>query len=246
VGHNTAFLAAVMDQERFRSGALSTRYIADEFPGGFHGLPATPWQRDLFAAAAAYMNRTLAARARRTDSGLMGPVRADWVIVEGGERRPICLAFWDHGLEVRFTGEDRVVKLEDVAWRPGSALFSARLDGREFTATVTPAAEGFTIRHRAAASRILVLTPVSADLHERLPAKIAADTSRLVVSPMPGLVISADVAEGRKVEEGQVLFVIEAMKMQNIIRAERDGVLKTVSARAGDSVAADDILAEFA
>ncbi|HEY5289666.1 MAG TPA: biotin/lipoyl-containing protein, partial [Caulobacteraceae bacterium] len=90
------------------------------------------------------------------------------------------------------------------------------------------------------------LTPMSADLHERLPAKIAPDTSRLVVSPMPGLVISSDVRAGDEVKEGQVLFVVEAMKMQNIIRAERDGTIKSAPAKAGDSVAADDVLAEFA
>ena len=135
--------------------------------------------------------------------------------------------------------------LETVDWRPGSPLFRGRLDGRDFTATVAPAAEGFVIRHRAATLRVLVLTPVSADLHARLPAKIPPDTSRLVVSPMPGLVVSMDVAQGEEVKEGQVLCVIEAMKMQNIIRAERDGVIKLVGAKAGDSVAADDVLAEF-
>ncbi len=92
---------------------------------------------------------------------------------------------------------------------------------------------------------MLVLTPAAADLHERLPAKTPPDTSRLVASPMPGLVITCDVAVGDDVKEGQVLFVIEAMKMQNIIRAEREGIIKTLSAKAGDSVAADDILAEF-
>ncbi|HXV00926.1 MAG TPA: acetyl/propionyl/methylcrotonyl-CoA carboxylase subunit alpha [Caulobacteraceae bacterium] len=246
VGHNAAFLSAVMDQDRFRSGALSTRYIADEFPDGFHGLAPSPWQRDLIAAAAAFMHRTLALRARRTWLGETAPLRADWVIAEGGERRPVWLDEIDGGLEVRFTDEDRVVKLADVAWRPGAAMFRGALDGRPFSVTVAPAAEGFVIRHRAASERVLVLTPISADLHERLPAKVAADTSRLVISPMPGLVISAHAEEGQEVKEGEVLFVVEAMKMQNIIRAERDGPLKAVRAKAGDSVAADDVLAEFA
>jgi len=93
---------------------------------------------------------------------------------------------------------------------------------------------------------VLVLTPVSADLHERLPPKKAVDTSRLVISPMPGLVVAVEVVAGQDVKAGQTLCVIEAMKMQNIIRAERDGVLKTVSAKPGDSVGADEILAEFA
>ena len=93
---------------------------------------------------------------------------------------------------------------------------------------------------------MLVLSPVSADLHGRLPLKKAADTSRMVLSPMPGLVVAADVEAGQHVSAGQTLFVIEAMKMQNIIRAERDGVLKIVGAKAGDSVSADEVLAEFA
>ncbi len=91
-----------------------------------------------------------------------------------------------------------------------------------------------------------MLTPLSADLHEKIPEKAPPDTSRLVIAPMPGLVVSMDVAEGEEIKEGQVVCVIEAMKMQNIIRAERDGVVRKIGAKAGDSVAADDVLAEFA
>ncbi|HEY5290606.1 MAG TPA: acetyl/propionyl/methylcrotonyl-CoA carboxylase subunit alpha, partial [Caulobacteraceae bacterium] len=232
VGHNTAFLSAVMDQERFRSGALSTRYIADEFPNGFHGLPPTPWQLDLAAAVAAHMHRTVSMRAAHLDTGLSRDFRADWVIVCGRSRRTARLTADSEGLDVHFPDEDRSVRLDRVDWRPGASLFHGRLDGREFTATVAPAAEGFAIRHRAASLRALVLTPMSADLHERLPGKIAPDTSRLVVSPMPGLVISSDVRAGDEVKEGQVLFVVEAMKMQNIIRAERDGTIKSAPAKA--------------
>jgi propionyl-CoA carboxylase alpha chain len=245
-GHNTAFLSAVMDQERFRSGALSTRYIADEFPEGFHGLTPTPRQRDLVAAVGAFMHRTLTARARQANGGLMPPPRSDWVIFCGGARRAVRLMHHGDDLEVGFPDENRAVRLSQVDWRPGAPLFHGVLDGQDFTASVGDAAEGFIVRHRAATMRVLVLTPTSADLHERLPVKAPPDTSRLVLSPMPGLVISADVTAGDKVEEGQVLFVIEAMKMQNIIRAERNGTIKSAPARAGDSVAADDVLAEFA
>ncbi|HYG25272.1 MAG TPA: biotin/lipoyl-containing protein, partial [Caulobacteraceae bacterium] len=101
-------------------------------------------------------------------------------------------------------------------------------------------------RHRAAKAKVLVLTPRSAELHEKLPEKQAADTSKMIISPMPGLVVSMDVTQGQEVKEGEVVCVIEAMKMQNIIRAERDGVVKTVSAKGGDSVAADEVLVEFA
>jgi propionyl-CoA carboxylase alpha chain len=111
---------------------------------------------------------------------------------------------------------------------------------------VAPAGEGFVIRHRAAKVRVLVLTPISAELHERLPEKQKADTSKLVISPMPGLVVQMDVEPGQTVREGEIVCVIEAMKMQNIIRAEREGVVKSVGPKAGDSVAADEVLVEFA
>ena len=109
-----------------------------------------------------------------------------------------------------------------------------------------PAAEGFVIRHRAAKAKVLVLTPLSSDLHERLPAREAADTSRMILSPMPGLMVSVDVAVGQEIKAGETVAVIEAMKMQNIIRAERDGTVKSVGPKAGDSVAADELLIEFA
>ena len=245
LGHNTPFLSAVMDQDRFGSGAISTNYIKDEFPDGFQGLAPTASQIDMATAAAASMHRTLTQRARQVGNGLLSPTRTDWVAVVGGRRRPIRVTAAPGGLTIELTVENRSLSLDGVDWRPGAPLFKGRLDGVAFSVTVATAAEGFDIRHRAARLKAMVLTPTSADLHERLPAKVAPDTSRLVVSPMPGLVISADAVQGDEVKEGQILFVIEAMKMQNILRAERDGVLKTVSVKAGDSVAADDVLAEF-
>jgi propionyl-CoA carboxylase alpha chain len=246
-GHNTAFLSAVMDQPRFASGVLSTNYIKDEFPDGFSGLEPQPWQGDVILAAAVAMHRTQAARARSIGGDLAAiNHRSHWVVVAGGARRDVEVAESDGALTITLPAEQRRVVLDQVTWRPGSPLFSARLDGRAFTATVAPAPEGFAIRFRAARQRVLVLTPASADLHQRLPVKAPPDTSRLVVSPMPGLVVSMDVAEGEDVKEGQVICVIEAMKMQNIIRAERDGQIKSLGAKTGDSVAADDVLAQFA
>jgi propionyl-CoA carboxylase alpha chain len=246
-GHNTAFLSAVMDQPRFASGALSTNYIKDEFPDGFAGLPPEPWQSDIILAAAVSMHRTLATRAR-TIGGPLTPKnhRNEWVVVAGGVRRDVTVKEVDGALILGLPGEGRELCLDQVTWRPGMALFRGRLDGREFTATVDSAAEGFTIRFRAVRQRVLVLTKASADLHQRLPPRTPPDTSSMVVSPMPGLVVSMDVTEGEEVKEGQVICVIEAMKMQNIIRAERDGKIKTLGAKTGDSVAADDLLAQYA
>jgi propionyl-CoA carboxylase alpha chain len=239
LGQNIPFLAAVMDQARFRSGKLSTNYIKDEFPDGFWGAAPTPFQRDLMAAVACAMHRVLT---RRAAPELL---RDDWVVIENGERRLVRVT---NGavLTVKFLEEDRTLTLKDVDWRPGQAVFKGVLDGRAFAAQVEPAAEGFRIRHRAATAKVLVLTPRTAELHEKLPPKKAADTSKMVLSPMPGLVVTLDVAVGQQVRAGEAVAVIEAMKMQNIIRAERDGVVKAVNAAAGDSVAADEVLVEFA
>jgi len=245
-GHNTPFLSAVMDQARFARGELSTSYIADEFPDGFHGLPASPWQIDLITAVACEMHRVLARQARGTGGLVSMRPRIRWVVLAKDIRREVDLAFEGATLTIDLVEDARGLVLADVDWRPGLPLFRGKLDGRAFTASVSQAVEGFIIRHRAASARVLVLTPASAELHERLPARAPADTFRLVVSPMPGLVVSMDTAAGQEVRAGQVLCVIEAMKMQNIIRAERDGLIKLVGASAGDTVAADDVLAEFA
>ncbi len=249
LGQNIPFLAAVMDQERFRSGKLSTSYIADEFPDGFHGAPPTSFQQDVMTAAAAFMHITVASRARRAGAGdLTGLLsRKDWVVSVGETRRPVTLNYSPGALDVDLTGEGgRSLALRTIDWRPGLPVFRGVLNGTAFALEVRPAAEGFVLRHRAATARVLVLTPLSAELHERLPKRAAADTSKLIISPMPGLVVSIDVREGQEVKEGETVAIIEAMKMQNIIKAERDGVVKAVGPKAGDSVAADEVLVEFA
>jgi propionyl-CoA carboxylase alpha chain len=247
LGHNVPFLAAVMDQPRFQSGKLSTNYIADEFPDGFDGAAPTPFQIDVMTAAAAFMHRKLAARARQLGDGLAGRLtRTEWVVAVGAAKRRVVLSEQDGVLDIELPDEGRSLRLASVHWRPGRALFRGVLDGTPFTLAAVPAPEGFVIRHRAAKTRVLVLTPLSAELHDRLPEKPKADTSKLIISPMPGLVVTMDVTEGQAVREGEVVCVIEAMKMQNIIRAEREGVVKTVGAKSGDSVAADEVLVEFA
>ncbi|ADG11277.1 acetyl/propionyl/methylcrotonyl-CoA carboxylase subunit alpha [Caulobacter segnis] len=245
LGQNIPFLAAVMDQERFRSGKISTNYIKDEFAEGFNGTEPTPDQLDILTAVGAAMQRVYAARARSDAAGLASTPRDEWVVSVGHAKRRVKVA-GEGDITVELLDEGRVLSLTDIDWRPGKPVFKAALNGKTFTVQATPAAEGFTIRHRAAKARVLVLTPRSAELHDKLPEKQAADTSKLVLSPMPGLVVSMDVAAGQQVREGEVVCVLEAMKMQNIIRAERDGVVKAVNAKGGDPVAADEVLVEFA
>ncbi len=245
LGQNIPFLAAVMDEDRFRSGNLATSYIKDEFPEGFHGTEATAEQLDILTAVGAAMQRVYAARARSYASGLAGAPREDWVVAIGHAKRRVKIG-GEGDIAVELLDEGRTLTLTDIDWRPGKPVFKAVLGGKAFTVQVAPAAEGFDIRHRAAKARVLVLTPRSAELHGKLPEKQAADTSKLVLSPMPGLVVSMDVTAGQQVREGEVVCVLEAMKMQNIIRAERDGVVKAVNAKGGDPVAADEVLVEFA
>jgi propionyl-CoA carboxylase alpha chain len=239
VGHNVPFLAAVMDQPRFRSGNISTSYIKDEFPDGFHGLRPDARQTQIMIAAAVAMNEIAAEQAGDPSD------RTDWVVLIDKAPHGVDLSYdADEALLIAFTGGGHA-RLTEIDWRPGLAQFRAELDGEPFTAEVSRVADGYLIRHRAAKARVRVLTPHTAELYARLPEKVAADTSKLIASPMPGLVVSIPVTVGQEVKTGETVAIIEAMKMQNILKAERDGVVKAVSAAAGDPVAADDVLVEF-
>ncbi|MFN3513387.1 MAG: acetyl-CoA carboxylase biotin carboxylase subunit [Phenylobacterium sp.] len=241
LGHNVPFLAGVMDQDRFRSGKLSTNYIKDEFPEGFHGLAPDEFQRDVMTAVACAMHRVLSRRANPKAT------RDEWIVVGAGEPRRVQLAEAGGALRIAFPdtpGEGLL--LDEIDWRPGRPVFAGRLGAQPFAAAAAPLGEGFRIRHRAASAHVLVLTPRSAELHAKLPPKKAADTAKLILSPMPGLVVSLDVVPGQEVKAGEQVAVVEAMKMQNIIRAERDGKVKATGPQPGDPVAADDVLVELA
>jgi propionyl-CoA carboxylase alpha chain len=241
LGHNVPFLAAVMEQDRFRSGKLSTSYIKDEFPDGFHGLAPDRRRKDVMIAAAVAMNEIISEQAEDPSD------RTDWIVLIDREAHGVSLGYDDEeALTLELAGEDRSLRLSDIEWRPGLGQFRAVLDDVPFTADVARVPDGFTIRSGAARARVRVLTPRVAELYARLPEKQAADTSKLVLSPMPGLVVSVPVEVGQEVKAGETVAIIEAMKMQNILKAERDGTVKAVGARAGDPVAADDVLVEFA
>jgi len=240
VGHNIPFLSAVMDQPRFRSGALTTRYIQDEFPEGFHGLAPDRRQTDILIAAACAMNEIASDQAGDPSD------RTEWIVMIDRHTHGVDLSYDDdEALILDLADQDRTLRLEAIDWRPGLAQFRALLDDEAFTAEVRKTADGWDIRHRAARARVRVLTPRHAELYARLPEKQAADTSKQVLSPMPGLVVSIPVTIGQEVKTGETVAIIEAMKMQNILKAERDGVIKAIGAKAGDPVAADDVLVEF-
>ena len=245
VGHNIPFLSAVMDQPRFREGRLSTSYIAEEFPEGFKGLEPTPFQADMMTSAAAYMHQLMVTRAR-ADGGVGPAEREDWIVSVGPRPRRIRILESQDGLLLELLDDGRRLLLENVDWRPGQPLFRAKLDGTAFEAIVRTRLDGFDIRHRAAQAPVRVMAPRIAELYALLPERQPADTSRQLLSPMPGLVVAMEVVPGQEIKQGEVICIIEAMKMQNILKAERDGVVKVVGPSAGDSVAADEMLVEFA
>ena len=244
LGHNVPFLSAVMGQARFREGRISTNYIPEEFEGGFKGLDPDAFQSDVMTAVAVYIQHLQVARARAVAKA--PPLkREEWVVSVGAVQRHAKVLLNGQGLSLQLTEDGRVLTLDQVQWRPGLAQFRGALDGKPFTVNVAPRPDGFDIRHRAAKAHVRVATPNVAELYARLPVKQPADTSKQVLSPMPGLVVSIEVIPGQEVKMGEVVAVIEAMKMENILKAERDGVVKSVGIKAGDSVAADQILVEF-
>ncbi|MEL6387028.1 MAG: acetyl/propionyl/methylcrotonyl-CoA carboxylase subunit alpha [Pseudomonadota bacterium] len=242
---NIPFCAAVMDEPRFRSGDITTAYIKDEFPDGFNGVEATDEQKVMLIAVAAFVHGLQANRAAQVSGRLTeaGAPRTDWVVILGDEHHPIALSLEDGAATITLDGASHTFVSN---WRPGSQLVEGILDGEAVAVKCADRTEGFMMRHRGVTKRVLVCTPDVAALHAALPEKEKPDTSKLIMSPMPGLVVSVDVAIGQDVKEGEAVCVVEAMKMQNIIRADADGVVKAVNVVSGDSVAADEIMIEFA
>ncbi|MFN7180682.1 acetyl-CoA carboxylase biotin carboxylase subunit [Hyphomonas sp.] len=244
---NIPFIAAVVDEKRFRSGNITTAYIKDEFPQGFEGTAPTKLQETMLICSAAYVHAYFARRAEQV-SGRMAPAaapRKDWVVILGDKHHPVSIDLGANG-EAQITVNGGKAHSLVTSWQPGQHLVEGVLDGKPFAVKFADHTEGYLFRHRGVALRALVCTPFVADLHARLPEKPKADTSKLIISPMPGLVVSMEVALGQEVQEGEAVCIVEAMKMQNIIRAGTNGTVKAINVKAGDSVAADEIMVEFA
>ncbi|MEM6535966.1 MAG: acetyl/propionyl/methylcrotonyl-CoA carboxylase subunit alpha [Pseudomonadota bacterium] len=241
---NIPFCAAVMDEARFRSGDITTAYIKDEFPDGFKGVAPTPEQRTIMIAGAAFMHAVLSMRAAGI-SGRISPIptlSSDWVVVLGDDYVPVKIDVEAGAGDIAI--DEKRHSLVSY-WKPGEPLLTGTLDGVDFSLKVAPTMKGYRLRHRGVTFDVMVASEATANIHKRLPEKEKPDLSKLVISPMPGLMVSVDVAVGETVEAGQSVCIVEAMKMQNIIRAEATGEVKAVNVAAGDSVAADQVLIEF-
>ena len=244
VQSNIPFLSAVFAQKRFRDGKLDTGYIAQEFPKGFHGVKLGARARRLMIAAAAFMDLRLRQRAAQI-SGRMTPPKPpsqDRVVLLERTPHPVRITTNEGGAEVMLDGKWRDLQ---SAWTPGQHVFEGCLDGKPFALTLDNETEGMVLRWRGAQVQAIVCSPRVAQLHTLLPVKSHRASEQHILSPMPGRVVLVEAKEGQEVKAGEPVLVIEAMKMENIIRAQRDGVIGKINVAADDNVAADAVLASF-
>ncbi|KQN01993.1 MULTISPECIES: acetyl-CoA carboxylase biotin carboxylase subunit [Sphingomonas] len=243
-GNNIDFLSAIMQHPRFQSGALTTGFIAEEYPEGFHGAPANAELLKTLAAVAAFAATAEADRARRIDGQLGKRLRppADWVVTIDKIDHAVTVS--TDGIMV--DGEELDLALE---YTPGDRMVVADghgADGDEhLTIRIAKARAGFKLTTRGASHVARVLPARVAPYTTHLIEKVAPDLSKFLICPMPGLLVRLDVAAGDRVEAGQALAVVEAMKMENILRAEKTGTVKSVAAKTGDSLAVDQVILEL-
>ena len=246
IGHNLPFCAAVMDHARFVSGNITTAFIAEEYPDGFQGVMLSDKMLRRVAAAAAAMHRVAEIRRTRI-SGTMDNhqrrVGDDWAVTLQGQQFPVTIAADKAGSTVTFADGDALRVESD--WTPGDSLARLMVDGAPLVLKVGKVPMGFRIRVRGADLKVLVQSPRQAALHALMPEKLPPDTSKFLLCPMPGLVVKIAVEEGQEVQEGQALATVEAMKMENILKAERKGVVKKINAAAGASLKVDEVIMEF-
>ncbi|MEM7524207.1 MAG: acetyl/propionyl/methylcrotonyl-CoA carboxylase subunit alpha [Pseudomonadota bacterium] len=250
VGHNAAFLSCALDRPAFRGGDLDTGFIEREFPDGFDGAEADPVRRERVAAAAALAMTLESLRDITIDGQLEGRVvepQSEWIVRVDGEEVPVIIDLDDldetEGLRIA-VGADLVTRAA-TDWRPGEALMWLVLDGDTHAIQLRRTSLGFFAQHDGAELDAQVLTPRAAGLMRLMPEKAPPDLSKFLLSPMPGLLVSIAVSEGEKVDAGQQLAVVEAMKMENVLRAGASGTVKAVMAEAGANLAVDQKIIEF-
>jgi propionyl-CoA carboxylase alpha chain len=246
IGHNLPFLSAVMDHPIFIDGTMTTAFIEEQYPDGFEGVTLADAELRRIAAATAAMHRVAEIRRARV-SGRMDnherKVGSDWNVAVQGQSFDVTIEADTAGATVRF--EDGTDLRVTGNWTPGDQLATMTVADAPLVMKVGKISGGFRIRTRGADIRVHVRTPRQAELARMMPEKVAPDTSKMLLCPMPGLIVKMDVAVGDEVQEGQALCTIEAMKMENILRAEKKGTVSKINAEAGDSLAVDDVIIEF-
>jgi propionyl-CoA carboxylase alpha chain len=251
IEHNIPFLSALMQHPRWREGRLSTGFIAEEYPDGFH--PREPDEAEKAVAAAIAVAIELVRRDRldRLPGRLAphsGRIKSDWSVRIGDDYVPVRI---DGGrvavpLEIELAvGGAKPVTVAS-GWRPGEIVWHGTVGGRKVTAQIHAVLNGVRIAWRGLSVTARAMLPKTAELDRLMPVKAPPDTSRLLLCPMPGLVVSVAVEEGQEIKAGETLAVVEAMKMENVLRAERDLTVEKINVKEGDSLAVDAVIMEFA
>jgi propionyl-CoA carboxylase alpha chain len=242
VRHNVGFLSALLGRKRFAEGRLSTAFIADEFPAGFAHMALPDDAVPSVIAVAGVIAHRVAESEARVGRSTQAPA-GNWTVSLGGRALGVVVDTDDERSRVTVDNASSEVR---SSWRPGEGLFRGSVDGRPVTIQVDRDGIGYVLTYRGVAVPVTVLPPRAAELLAAMPAKPTAGLSRSLLAPMPGLLLSVMVKEGQHVKAGEELAVVEAMKMENVLRAERDAKVARVRARAGDSLAVDQVILEFA
>ncbi|MEL7204954.1 MAG: acetyl/propionyl/methylcrotonyl-CoA carboxylase subunit alpha [Pseudomonadota bacterium] len=247
IGHNLPFVAAVMDHPKFISGDMTTAFIAEEYPDGFDGVDLPEGEKRRVAAACAAMHRVAEIRRARVTGRMDNHERKvgdDWVVkIDKDDTMSLVISADPDGATVRFS--DGAEMRVSGNWTPGDQLAEMMVDDRPLVLKVGKITQGFRIRTRGADMSVRIRTPRQAELAGLMPEKLPPDTSKMLLCPMPGLIVKVNVEVGDEVQEGQALCTVEAMKMENILRAEKKAVVTKINAGAGDSLAVDDVIMEF-
>ena len=248
IRHNIPFLSALMAHPRWQSGQLSTGFIAEEFPQGFHPHPPEGERADVIAAVAAAVDHVLGERKRQISGQMNGRTvkRESHRVVRLGDHEVPLEIKRDNGTIAVELGGQGVWRYLESDWKPGDPIWNGTVDGKPAAVQVRPIPNGFVLAYRGVETKAHVYTEREAAYARLMPVKAAADTGKQVLCPMPGLVVSIAVKEGQEVKAGETVAVVEAMKMENVLRAEIDGTVKKINAKPGDSLAVDAVILEFA
>ncbi|MDR3375720.1 MAG: acetyl/propionyl/methylcrotonyl-CoA carboxylase subunit alpha [Ancalomicrobiaceae bacterium] len=250
IQHNIPFLASLHAHPRWREGRLSTGFIREEYPDGFEPTAVDEDTKPRLAIVAVAIEAVKRDRLDNLPGRLRphsGALRRDWVVKLDKEQIPVTIeeGYVDIPLELDVRVGDGEVVTVASRWVPGELLWIGEIDGETLSVQVRPIVNGVELRYRGASVVAKVMTPRTAALDLLMPEKAAADTSKFLLCPMPGLVVSIGVAVGEEVKAGEMLAIVEAMKMQNVLRAERDLKIKTIKAKPGESLAVDAVIMEF-
>lgn len=245
ISTNISFLSALMAHPRFVSGDISTNTIAEEYPDGFHASNVPHEDPAVIIAVVAAMVRKYRDRAARIDGQLRGyqrTVPGDWVVIMNDEHHTVGVVPMEGGHDVTFGGKTYAVRSD---WEFGQLLFSGTINGDEIFVQVERQNQVYRLSRGGSQSDVLVMSPRAAELYRLMPHKEPPDTSKQLISPMPGLLVSVAVRVGDEVKVGEELAVLEAMKMENTLRAERNGVVAKIFFEQGASVEVDQVIMEL-